>query len=259
MRPMLRSLVVGLFIAAVALLCYTPAAWAAAGDTAPGDDPLKRNYVDLEIHTGPTWIGNVGDQRWSPVGFGFGTRVSVGRAPYWGCIYVDAAFVSARPGVVDPNNHEHPNLLMTSAGWCGKVAIRLTQHLYLFPMVGAGFAILDYSAGSRAPRTFQVGNEARVSGVGIQAEATLEYKWRYAGLTLQPIRATAYLFEHLTEYNDVAASGSASAFGLARHGISLGASIGLSVDLSAIVLAIYDSLNALTDRVRARIAVVSGG
>jgi len=48
-------------------------------------------------------------------------------------------------------------------------------------------------------------------------------------------------------------------FGLARHGISLGASIGLSVDLSAIVLAIYDSLHALTDRARARIAVVSGG
>jgi hypothetical protein len=243
-----------LFIAAVALSWHTPAAWAAAADAGPADDPLKRNYVDLEIHAGPTWIGNVGDQRWSPIGFGFGTRISVGRAPYWGCIYVDAAFVSARPGVVDPGNNEHPNLLMTSAGWCGKVAIRLAQHLYLFPMVGAGFAILDYTAGVRGRHTFGTGNEARVEGLGIQAEATLEYKWRYGGLTLQPIRATAYLFEHLTEYNDVGASGSGGVFGLARHGIALGASIGLSVDLSGITLAIYDSVHDMVDRARARIA-----
>jgi len=259
MRPMLRSLVVGLFIAAVALLCYTPAAWAAAGDTAPGDDPLKRNYVDLEIHTGPTWIGNVGDQRWSPIGFGFGTRLSVGRAPYWGCIYVDASFMSARAGVVDPVNNEHPDLLMTSAGWCGKVAIHLAPRLYLFPMLGAGFGVLDYRSGSGGHNYAQDLNEARVIGLGIQAEATLEYKWRYGALTLQPIRGTAYLFEHLSTYNGVDANGSGTLYGLARHGISLGASIGLSLDLSGIALAIYDSVRDLAGRARASIGVGDAG
>lgn len=143
---------------------------------------------------------------------------------------------------------------MTSAGWCGKVAIRLTQRLYLFPMLGGGFAVLDYTAGSRARHNVEDGNEARVIGPGIQAEATLEYKWRYAALTLQPIRASAYLFEHLIEYNDVEASGSPRVFGLARHGISLSASVGLSIDLSGIALAISDAARDLWDRTRAHFA-----
>jgi hypothetical protein len=247
-----------LFIAAVGLSWHTRAASAAAADAGPGDDPLKRNYVDLEIHAGPTWIGNVGDQRWSPTGLGFGTRISVGRAPYWGCVYVDVSLISARPGVVDPVNNEHPDLVMTSAGWCGKVAVRLTQRLYLFPMLGAGFAVLDYRSGSSGRNSAQDENEARLIGVGIQAEATLEYKWRYGALTLQPIRATAYLFEHLTERNFFDTSGNGSVYGLARHGISLGASIGLSVDLSGITLAIYDSVRDLVDRARARIPVGVG-
>lgn len=89
--------------------------------------------------------------------------------------------------MVDPVNNEHPDLAMTSAGWCGKVAIRLAHRLYLLPMLGAGFAVL------------------------------------------------------------------------ARHGISLGASIGLSVDLSGIALAIYDAARDLWDRAHARLAVVGGG
>jgi len=241
-----------LFIAAATSWWRAPAAWAAAADAGPGDDPLRRNYVDLEVHFGPTWIANVGDARWSPIGFGFGTRVSVGRAPYWGCIYVDTSFISARPGVVDPANNERPDLVMTSAGWCGKVAIRLAPRLYLFPMFGGGFAVLDYTSGSRGRHSAQDENQARVIGLGLQAEATLEYKWRYGALTLQPIRATAYLFEHVSEHNFVDTSGSASVFGLARHGISLGASIGLSLDLSGIALAIYDSVRDLWNRGRAR-------
>ena len=253
MRRPFRSLVMGLFIGAAILSWRPSAVCAAAADAGPGDDPLKRNYVDLEIHGGPTWIGSVGDARWSPIGFGVGTRLSVGRAPYWGCVYVDASFISARPGVVDPVNNEHPDLVMTSAGWCGKVAIRLAERLYLFPMLGAGFGVLDYASGSRGRHTAQDLNQARVSGLGIQAEATLEYKWRYGALTLQPIRATAYLFEHVSTYNGVDAGGSGSVFGLARHGVSLGASIGLSVDLSGIALAIYDSVRDLASRTRARI------
>ena len=243
------GLVAGLFLATLAAqTSRATSAQAAAPDAGPGDDPLRRNYVDLGINGGPTWLGNVGDGRWSPVGISLGTRLSVGRAPYWGCVYVDAAFFSARDGVVNPVNNERPSLLTTSAGWCGKVAIRLAPRLYLFPMVGAGFGVLDYSSGYRGRYTPQDQIEARLLGLGIQAEATLVYRWRFGALTLQPIRATAYLFEHLDTYDNVSASGSGSAFGLARHGLSLGASIGLSVNLSAITLAIYDSARALAGR-----------
>ena len=179
----------------------------------------------------------------------------MGRAPYWGCVYVDIAFFSARDGVVDPVNNERPHVLTTSAGWCGKIAIRLTPRLYLFPMVGGGFGVLDYTSGSSGPHTAQDLNEARATGLGLQAEATLVYKWRFGALTLQPIRATAFLFEGLNEHNYVSASGNGSAFGLNRHGISLGASVGLSVDLSAMALAIYDSIRGIADRVRASVAL----
>jgi hypothetical protein len=67
------------------------------------------------------------------------------------------------------------------------------------------------------------------------------------------------LISELTESNDVGASGSGSVFGLARHGISLGASIGFSADRSGIALAIYDSVRDLGHRARARIAIGSGG
>ena len=111
-------------------------------------------------------------------------------------------------------------------------------------MVGAGFGVLDYASGS-GRRGRQDLNQVRLIGLGIQAEATLVYRWRFGALTLQPIRATAYLFEHVNTYNNVAATGNGSAFGLSRNGVSLGAAIGLSVDLSAISLAIYDRMRAL--------------
>ena len=200
------GLVAGLCLAT--LTSRATAAPATPADAGPGNDPLRRNYVDLGINGGPTWLGSVGDGRWSPVGIGFGTRLSVGRAPYWGCVYVDVGFFSARDGVVDPRNNERPDLVTTSAGWCGKVAIRLTPRLYLFPMVGAGFGVLDYSAGFTGRHSPQDLIQARVLGLGVQAEATLVYRWRFAALTLQPIRATAYLFEHLDTYNNVNATGS---------------------------------------------------
>src|SRR4051794_35448180 len=79
---------------AVLTLALRAAPAAAADGAAPQQNPLAPDYVDIGIHGGIAWRGNVADSRYAPFGFNLGATIDVGRAPFWGGIYADVVELS---------------------------------------------------------------------------------------------------------------------------------------------------------------------
>jgi hypothetical protein len=209
-------------------------------------DPLAMDYVDLEAHGGVAWLGSAGDDRWTSMGPTFGTAVDFGRAPYWGGVYVDVAIYEARSGVVDPTTGTAPRLVTTSAGWHGKAAVRLARSFYFMPSVGGGFGVLDYDSGTTDPR----GRGARLVrylGLGLQLDARFVYAWRFAALTIEPLRVSTFLLQHRS--GSVGAPSDSGPVGVSSNGASLGASLGLSLDLSALAIAIWERVRGVARQV----------
>jgi hypothetical protein len=219
---------------------------AAPGTT--GADRLALDYVDVGIHGGPAWRGNLGDQRFSALGVGLGLTIDIGRAPYWLGIYSDVAIINAKDGVVDPTNNERPGLEAISAGGRAKVAVRLSPNIYLFPSLGAGFGQVDYFSGD-CPLPHMNCNDAKFNGLALQADATLAYTWRFAALTLVPMRTTAFLFEHRA--SPMSPNPPGYSYGVPGSALLLGASVGLSLDLSAMAIGIWSALKGVAAGVSA--------
>jgi opacity protein-like surface antigen len=221
-----------------------PAAAQVASPPPPNGDPLAPDYVDYGIHLGPAWRGSLGDGRFSSVGFGFGMTLDIGRAPFWLGAYADASFFPTKGGFVDPVSGEGASLDVISAGWRARVAVRIAPRLVLYPSLGAGFGWVSYSSGTCSPGIlgYQPGNchDADFHGLGIQANATLAYTWRFVALTLEPFRVSAFLFEHrdgpLTPYPP------GYDYGVARNSVAFAASAGVSLDLSAMALALWSAV-----------------
>jgi hypothetical protein len=220
---------------------------AAAGDTpAPEPNPLARDYVDVGLHGGVAWRGNLADSRYDPFGLNLGVTIDIGRAPFWGGIYSEGAIFNARGGVVDPTTNTAPEVWAISAGWRGKVAIRLAPRLYLFPSLGAGFGHVEYHSNAVLPGPFYraISNNAAFNGFSVTGEATIAYVWRFGAVTLQPVRVSGFMFEsdrspaHPTGYD----------YGIARNSVMFAAAIGVSVDPAAMVLAIWDAAKSVVPR-----------
>jgi hypothetical protein len=234
-------------IVTTALGVTTTAATAAADTPAPGPNPLARDYVDIGIHFGPAWRANIADGRYAPFGLGGGVTIDIGRAPYWGGIYSDVAIFTARDGVVDPKTNDPPEVSVISAGWRAKIAIRLTPRIYLFPALGAGFGHVGYASGHWVASG--VGaicncNSAAFDGFSAMGEATFAYVWRYGAVTFQPLRVNTFLGMS----NRSAAVPAGYDYGVAHNGLLLAATIGVSVDPAAMVLALRDAIVALIPR-----------
>ena len=209
----------------------------------PQPDPLARNYVDLGVHGGALLRGSLADARFNPIGYGFGATVDFGRAPFWGGAYVDVDFFGAESGVLDPYSGRPPSLVITSAGWRGKMAVRLGRAFYFFPALGAGFGIAGYRPNGPCSGTLHPScGGAEYHGFGIQADAVLAYRWRFGALTLEPIRFVAFLGEHPQDGRP--ASSQPGGYGISARGAALGAGAGLTLDLSAMVLAVRDAIEA---------------
>lgn len=220
-----------------------PAAAADAAVPAPQPNPLARDYVDIGIHGGTAWRGNVADSRYAPFGFNLGATIDIGRAPFWGGIYADAADFAGRDGVVDPITDHSPRFRAISAGWRAKVAIRLAPRLYLFPALGAGFGRLEYHSSTVVPGPFYRvrSNTASFNGFSVTADATFAYVWRFGAVTFQPVRVSSFMFES----NRSLAYPAGYDYGISRNGVMLAAAIGVSVDPSAMVLAVRDAVGSL--------------
>ena len=228
--------------------CATPALADGAPPATSGANRLALDYVDVGVHGGPVWRGNLGDERFSALGVGVGLTIDIGRAPYWLGIYSDVAIINANDGVVDPTNNERPRLEAISAGWRAKVAVRLSPNLYLFPSLGAGFGQLDYASGDcQLPRMNC--NDAKFNGLAIQADATLAYTWRFGALSLVPIRTTAFLFEHRA--SPMSPNPPGYSYGVPGSALLLGASVGLSLDLCAMAIGIWSAAKDVATGVRA--------
>jgi hypothetical protein len=212
--------------------------------------PLASDYVDVGLHAGPAWRGNAVDSRYSAFGYGLGMTLDIGRAPYWGGVYVDVGILNSKAGVVDPANNEKPSIILTSGGYHGKVAIRLSPRLYFMPAVGVGVGISDYRSGQCLKHVKENCHDVRYIGLGVQADATFIYMWRFAALTVEPLRISASLFERQSD-SVMGAVGTApgDTLGLARNGVSLGAAVGFSLDLSAMVLAMRDGVVGVTNSI----------
>jgi hypothetical protein len=204
------------------------------------DNPLARDYVDLGLHFGPAWRGSVVDSRYSAVGYGLGMDLDIGRAPFWGGAYADVGVFSAKSGVRDPVNNDRPTVVLTSAGWRGKAAVRLSPRLFLMPALGAGFGVVDYQSGACGRYTKGDCHDVRHAGLGIQATATFVYTWRFTAVTFEPLQFDAFLFERQT--SSVGVPGSGESLGVSRHGVAVASFLGFSLDLSAMVLGIRDSI-----------------
>jgi hypothetical protein len=219
-------------------------ATAAAADAVSAEpNPLARDYVDIGLHAGLAWRGNVADSRYDPFGLNFGVAIDVGRAPFWGGIYADGADFGARSGVVDPATNDSPRIWAISAGWRGKVAIRLAPRVFLFPSLGAGFGRLEYHSSEVLPgpgyrvRT----NNAAFDGFSVTGEATFAYVWRFGAVTFQPLRVTSFMFER----NRSVPYPAGYDYGVSRNGVMLAAAIGVSVDPAAMVLAVWDATKSV--------------
>jgi hypothetical protein len=208
-------------------------------------DILARDYVDIELHGGPAWRGNALDDRYSPVGYGLGMTFDIGKAPYWGGIYVHVGIFNSKEGIVDPANGEKPFVALSSAGYRGKLAIRLSHRLYFMPAVGVGVGVMDYASGACDRHAIQSKHDChdiRHAGLGIQADATFVYAWRYGALTVQPLGMSTFLFERQLASTGVVATAGGDSLGLPRHGVWFGTFVGFSLDLSAMVLGIRDGI-----------------
>jgi hypothetical protein len=217
-----------------------------AGAVSQPASPLARDYVDLEAHGGVAWLGSAADDRWTTTGPSFGASVDFGRAPYWAGVYVDVALYPARSGVIDPSTGTKPRLATTSAGWHGKVAVHIARAFYFMPSLGGGFGVLDYDAGSKDRR----GGGARLVrylGLGFQLDARFIYTWRFAALTVEPLRVSTFLLQHHS--GDVGVPNDSSPIGASSNGVSLGASLGLSLDLSAMAIAIWAGVRGVARQV----------
>jgi hypothetical protein len=239
-----------MLLAAAALLAAAPAhAQVAAAAPTASTDPLALDYVDYGIHVGPAWRGGLGDSRFSPVGWGFGMTFDIGRAPYWLGAYADANFFSTKDGFVDPVSGEGADLWAVNAGWRAKLAVRVAPRLYLFPSVGAGFGQVFYRSGAcyYVILGYIPGNchDADFHGFGVQGNATFAYTWRFVALTLEPIRVSAFLFEHRTAPQVPYPAG--YDYGVPRNSVTFAASAGVSVDLSAMAIAIWTAAKAAGD------------
>jgi hypothetical protein len=217
---------------------------AAAPPPVAAPDPLARDYVDIGIRGGLAWRGNTADSRYSPFGWGLGMTIDFGRAPFWGGIYADIAVFGARAGVVDPKVMDPPSVTAVSAGWRAKVAIRLAPRLYLFPALGAGFGREEYASGHYVRSDFRrvcICNDAIFDGFNATGEATFAYVWRFGAVSFQPLRVTGFMFMH----NRSAANPPGYDYGISRNGVLLAATIGVSVDPAAMVLAVWDAAKSL--------------
>lgn len=236
--------------AALLLATFALPAAPAAAQGAPGPpvsaDPLALDYVEYGIHAGPVWRGSLGDDRFAPVGFGFGMTFDIGRAPFWLGAYADGSFFSTKDGFVDPVSGEGADLWAVSAGWRAKVAVRLAPRLYLFPSLGAGFGYVYYRSGSCPYVTlgYVPGNchDADFHGLGVQGNATFAYTWRFVAVTLEPLRVSSYLFEHRTAPQTPYPPG--YDYGVPRNSVAFAASAGLTIDLSALALALWSALKS---------------
>lgn len=235
---------------AIAAAAFSAAATAAAADPPAAEpNPLARDYVDIGLHLGPAWRGNVADGRYAPFGLSGGATIDIGRAPYWGGIYSDVAIFDGRAGVLDPKTTQPVTLMTVSAGWRAKIAIRLTPRIYLFPALGAGFGHESYSSGHRV---FSNGadlcncNTASFNGFSATGEATFAYVWRYGAVTLQPLRVNTFLGMS----NRSVAVPPGYDYGVAHNSLLFAAAIGVSVDPAAMVLAIWDAVVAIVPRGR---------
>ena len=228
---------------AVLTLALRAAPAAAADAAAPEPNPLARDYVDIGIHGGIAWRGNVADSRYAPLGFNLGATIDIGRAPFWGGIYSDVSDFGGRNGVVDPVTDHSPGVRAISAGWRAKVAIRLAPRLYLFPALGAGFGRLQYYSSVVLPGPlYRVrSNNASFNGFSVTADATFAYVWRFGAVIFQPLRVSSFMFEssrntpHPAGYD----------YGISRNSVMLAAAIGVSVDPAAMVLAVWDAARSL--------------
>ncbi len=242
-RARRRSLQLIHGLAFLALLTLGFGAAAAAAAPAPEPNPLARDYVDIGIHSGIAWRGNVADSRYAPFGFNLGVTIDIGRAPYWGGIYADLADFGGRDGVVDPITDRSPQVIAISAGWRAKVAIRLAPHLYLFPALGAGFGRLEYDSSVVLPGPlYRVrSNNATFNGFSVTADATFAYVWRFGAVTLQPLRVSSFMFES----NRHPPYPAGYDYGISRNSAILTAAIGVSADPAAMVLAVWDAVKSL--------------
>jgi hypothetical protein len=211
----------------------------------PPPSPLAADYVDIEAHGGVAWLGTAGDDRWASTGGSFGATVDFGRAPTWGGVYVDVALYGVRNGVVDPTTGTAPRLVTTSAGWHGKAAVHLGRSFYFMPSAGIGFGVLDYDSGTTDPRG-RGARLARYQGLGLQLDARFVHAWRFGALTFVPLRIDAFLRERHSGSVGVPSDG--GPFGISSNGVSLGASLGLSVDLSAMVIAVWEGVRGVASR-----------
>jgi hypothetical protein len=236
-----------LALTSAALTAALRVAPAAAAD-APGAEPnpLARDYVDIGLHAGIAWRGNVADSRYDPFGFNFGVTIDFGRAPFWGGIYADGGDFGARSGVVDPSTNDSPRIWTVSAGWRGKVAIRLTSRWFLFPSLGAGIGRIEYHSSEVIPGPFYRvrTNNAAFDGFSVTGDATFAYVWRFGAVTFQPLRVTSFMFEHDRGVPYPAGYD----YGISRNSVMLAAAIGVSVDPAAMVLALWDAAKSLIPR-----------
>jgi hypothetical protein len=232
-------------LGSLALLTLAIRAAPAAAADAAAPNPLARDYVDIGIHGGIAWRGNVADNtRYAPFGANLGATIDIGRAPYWGGIYADVADFGSRAGVVDPITDRSPKVVAISAGWRAKVAIQLAPRLYLFPALGAGFGRLEYHSSVVLPGPpYRIrSNNASLDGFSVTADATFAYVWRFGAVTLQPLRVSSFMFEsnrnppHPAGYD----------YGISRNSALLTAAIGVSVDPAAMVLAVWDAVENLS-------------
>ncbi|HLK88540.1 MAG TPA: hypothetical protein VKZ18_01525 [Polyangia bacterium] len=246
--PARAALLFAVLFAPLGLSAAPAAAQGAPVAAAPAAsaDPQALDYVDYGIHVGPVWRGSLGDDRFSPVGYGFGMTFDIGRAPYWLGAYADASFLRTKDGFVDPISGEGVDLWAISAGWRAKVAVRLAPRLYLFPSLGAGFGYVYYRSGACPYVTlgYVKGNchDADFHGFGVQGSATFAYTWRFVAVTLEPLRVSGYLFEHRTA--PLTPNPPGYDYGVARNSVALAASVGLSLDLSAMALAIWSAVKS---------------
>lgn len=226
----------------VAAAIAADAAIAAAGETPPPGEPnpLARDYVDIGLRGGPAWRGNSADDRYSQFGWVLGMTIDIGRAPFWGGVYADIAQFDARAGVLDPASGQPPGVNAISAGWRAKTAVRLGPRLYLFPALGAGFGQQNYSSGHRMSGVCYC-NTATFNGFSVTGEATFAYVWRFGAVTFQPLRATGFMF--MSDRSPANPPG--YDYGIARHSVMLAATIGVSVDPAAMVLAVWDAARAV--------------
>ena len=117
------------------------------------------------------------------------------------------------------------------------------------PALGIGLGVVDYSSGACDIHPKGDCHDVRHIGLGMQMTLTFVYAWRFGSVTCEPLRADAFLFERQTAIVSGYGTEPGGSYGVSRNGVELSSSLGFSLNLSAMVLSIRDSIVGVTKQV----------